>query len=76
MTLDYLITATPIILSTCIPDYNIYTYSVILFFVLVLIMISHFDKKGRIIINYFKEANPRKSFVEFENQKLIDLIKN
>jgi hypothetical protein len=75
MTIDYLITVTPIIMSTSAADYNPQTYLGILLWIATLICISVFDGKGKIVANYWRQGNPRPSFIKFENQKLVDLIK-
>ena len=67
LTVDYLISVTPIILSTSIPEYNVHMYLSILVFIGILVAISKYDKKGKIMTNFLKDANPRRAFVEFEN---------
>ena len=75
VSIDYFVTVTPIVSSNCIPDYNTEMYIGVLSLIATMIMISEFDKKGRIISHYWRESNPRLPYMEFENQKLIDLIK-
>ena len=75
VSIDYFVTVTPIVSSNCIPDYNTEMYIGVLSLIATMIIISEFDKKGRIISHYWRESNPRQPYMEFENQKLIDLIK-
>eukprot|EP00347_Sterkiella_histriomuscorum_P004320 403360893 len=75
MVVDYSITATPLILCCAIPEYNPQLYAGILSFIAMLVMIAHNDGKGKIMINIFREANPRGAFVIFENHRVINLFK-
>ena len=82
LTVDYFVLISPLILCNAIPDYNIYLYGGILAFVGLLIAISEIQARNsfayaqkRIVINIFKEPNPRGAFTIFENRRLISLLK-
>jgi len=75
LTVDYLVSVTAIILSTSIPEYNVHMYIGILAFIGILVAISHIDRRGQIMINFLRNPNPRRAYIEYENQKLTDLLK-
>lgn len=62
MNIDFVLTLTPIFLSITFADYNKETYASILLFIVVLIVVSENDKKGKIVVNFFKHVNPRPSY--------------
>lgn len=66
--------ALPIIMTNAIPDFIIHIYFLSSAIILIILTISQYDGKGRIVINIFKEINPRLPYTKFENRRITDLI--
>lgn len=72
--IDFFLTLTPIYMSYALADYNVYSYIMILLLCLLMIIISIIDGKGKIIVNIFKENNPRLAYTKFDNHRLVDFF--